>query len=319
MGAGGDEAASGGIGGAGFHAGTVGEAGQELVGVFENFGATVRVGEGVVFDSHAFAEEGIFHDLATEEGDVKGGGVLSGFGESMGVFEMRLVHAHGAGHLIHALAEVGFRSGNVPGEGFCNIVAASDEESFDEGFAGVGFSGFNIEFGWFDLSVGGGHGDGVGEGAAARNDEGGEELLSACDGSFGARIFLVKDSSGSGVEDDGAFSLDDGSVGGRGIGLRRLRAKDERSWIGIGTLNAGGGFVCAAGDEKKANGEGENLPNGHEVKIAGEGGAGKGFAAKGIGIKENRGRVSQGRHRPRLSHTRKSYHSRYSMVAYRPG
>lgn len=55
MGAGGDEAASGGIGGAGFHTGAVGETGQELVGVFENFGAAVRVGESVVFDSHTFA------------------------------------------------------------------------------------------------------------------------------------------------------------------------------------------------------------------------------------------------------------------------
>ena len=229
MGTGGDEAASGGIGGASFHSGAVGEAGQELVGVFENFGAAVRVGEGVVFDSHAFAEEGMLHDLATEEGDVEGRGVLARFGESMGVFEMRLAHAHGAGHLIHAVAEVVFRSGNVSGEGFCNVVAASDEESFDEGFAGVGFSGFNIEFGWFDLSVGGGHGDGVGEGAAARNDEGGEELLSACDSSFGARIFLVKDSSGSGVEDDGAFGPNDGSVGRRGVGLRLLRANDKRT------------------------------------------------------------------------------------------
>ena len=88
MGAGGDEAASGGPGGAGFHAGAVGETGQELVGVFENFGAAVRVGEGVVFDSHAFAEEGMLHDLATEEGDVEGGGILAGFGESMRVFEM---------------------------------------------------------------------------------------------------------------------------------------------------------------------------------------------------------------------------------------
>lgn len=88
MGAGGDEAASGGVGGAGFHAGAVGEARQEFVGVSENFGAAVRVGEGVVFDSHAFAEEGIPHDMATEESDVEGGGILAGFGESMGVFEM---------------------------------------------------------------------------------------------------------------------------------------------------------------------------------------------------------------------------------------
>lgn len=310
MGAGGDEAASGGIGGASFHSSAVGEAGQELVGVFESFGAAVRVGEGVVFDSHAFAKEGMLHDLATEEGYVEGRRVLAGFGESMGVFEMRLAHAHGAGHFIHAVAEVGFRSGNVSGEGFCNVVAAADEESFDEGFAGVGFSGFNIEFGWFDLSVGSGHGDGVGEEAAARNDEGGEELLSACDGSLATRIFLVKDSSGSSVDDDGAFGPNDWSVGGRGIDLRRLWANDERTWIG--TLNAGGGSVCAAGDEKKANGEGENLPNGHKVKIAGEGGAGKGFAVVEIGIKENRGRVSLGRHRPRLSHTRKFYHIRLS-------
>ena len=254
----------------------------------------------------------MFHDLPTEEGDIEGGGVLAGFGESMGVFEMRLAHAHGAGHFVHAVAEVGFRSGNVSGEGFCDVVAASDEESFDEGFAGVGFSGFNIEFGWFDLSVGGGHGDGVGEGAAARNDEGGEELLSACDGSFGARIFLVKDSPGSGVEDDGAFGPDDGAVGRRGIGSRRLWGDDERTWIGIGILNAGGGFVRIAGDEKKANDEGENLPNGHGVKIAREGWAGKGFAVVGIAVQENRGRVSLGRHRPRLSHTRKFYHNRLS-------
>ena len=143
--------------------------------------------------------------------------------------------------------------------------------------------------------------------------------MSACDGSLGARIFLVKDSSRSGVDDDGAFGPNDGSVGGRGIDLRRLWANGERTWSGIGTLNAGGGFVCAAADEKKANGEGENLPNSHKVKIAGEEGAGKGFAVVEIGIKENRGRVSWGRHRPRLSHTRKFYHNRVSWCLYRLG
>lgn len=189
-----------------------------------------------------------------------------------------MTHAHGPSHFVHAVAKVGFRSGNVSSEGFCDVVAASDKESFDEGFSGVGFSGFYIEFGRFDLSVGGGHGDGIGEGAAARNDEGGEELLSACDGSFRARIFLVNDSSGGGIEDDGAFGPDDGSVGRLGIGLRRLWGDDERTWIGIGILNAGGGFVRSAGDEKKANEKGEDLPNVHGAKIAREGWAGKGFA-----------------------------------------
>jgi hypothetical protein len=46
-------------------------------------------------------------------------------------------------------------------------------------------------------------------------------------------------------------------------------------------LNAWGGFVRAAGDEKKANDEGENLPNGHGLKIARERWAGKGFAVLG--------------------------------------
>ena len=114
------------------------------------------------------------------------------------------------------------------------------------------------------------------------------------DGSFRARIFLVNDSSGGGIEDDGAFGPDDGSAGRLGIGLRRLWSDDERTWIGIGILNAGGGFVRVAGDEKKANDEGEDLPNGHGVKIAREGWAGKGFAVVGIGVQENRGRVSLG-------------------------
>ena len=84
-------------------------------------------------------------------------------------------------------------------------------------------------------------------------------------------------------------------------------------------MNAGGGFVCTAGDEKKANDKGEDRPNGHGVKIAREGWAGKGFAVVGLAVKENRGRDSLGRHRPRLSHTRKFYHNRLSSYEYRSG
>ena len=51
-------------------------------------------------------------------------------------------------------------------------------------------------------------------------------------------------------------------------------------------MNAGNGFVRVAGDEKKANDEGENLPNGHGVKIAREGWAGKGFAVVGTHYKK---------------------------------
>lgn len=144
--AGGNETAPGGGGVAGLHAGAVGKALENLVGVGEGFGAAIGVLESVLLGSHTLTVEGDFGDLACENGDIECGGILSFFSQSVGVFEVRLCHAKRTGGLVHVVDEGGFGAGDVAGENFGNVISRSDEEGFDESLAGVAFAGANVDF-----------------------------------------------------------------------------------------------------------------------------------------------------------------------------
>lgn len=92
-GAGGDEAAAGGVGGASFHAVYVIEAPEEFVGVFDLAGAPVVVGEGEGFRGEVGAEEGAAVGDSRGDGHVACGGVLAGLGEAVGVFKVGVSHS----------------------------------------------------------------------------------------------------------------------------------------------------------------------------------------------------------------------------------
>ena len=262
--AGGDEATTGGVGRAGFHAGAVGKTGEDFVGVGDGSGPSVRVGEGVCPGFHALAKVGVLVDFPGEDGDVEGGGILTGFSESVGVEEVGLGHAEGPRGAVHLGGEGFFGAGDVPGKGESDVVSAFDEEGFNEGFTGVGFSGFDVDLGGFDEGVGPFDGDGVAERTAPGGDEGGEEFLSAGDGPGGAGILLKEDAAGDHVDDDGAFGTDDRVSDGGEVWLDVLRLNEDRCGLdGLGTRCLGRRLLGTACDKGKGNDPCEKFPKLH--------------------------------------------------------
>lgn len=232
----GDKAAAGGVGGSGLHAGDVGESLEELVGALDFFGAAVVVSEGELAGPHALAEEGIGIDFSGEDGDVPCGGVLIGFGEAVGVLELGVGHAEGAGSGGHALGECFLAAGDVTGESHGGVVGAFDHDDFEEFATGVLFTGFEVELGGFDAAVGGLDGDDLVEATGFHDEEGGHEFLRAGDGARRVGVFRGEDATGHGIDDDGAFGMDDGwgSFGERGIGKRGWRVGFDEDWFAIG-------------------------------------------------------------------------------------
>ena len=84
-GAGGDEAAAGGVGGAGFHTVNVWEALEQLVGVLNQAGAAVIVSEGESFRPEITAKQGAAIGNPGSDSHIAGGGVLAGFGQAVGI------------------------------------------------------------------------------------------------------------------------------------------------------------------------------------------------------------------------------------------
>jgi hypothetical protein len=250
-----NEATSGGICRACFHAVAVWDIFEEPVGILEQAGATIGVGEVVAADAHALAEEGDPVNGPGQNSHVAGGGILVGFGEAVGVEEIGLRHSEGTSGLIHESGEQLFGACNVAAEGHRDIISAFDDEGLEEVLAGISFSLFKVEFGGFYEGVGSFHDHFVGEGTGAHDDEPGEELLSAGDCAFAVGVLLKKDAAGDGVDDHGAFRRDRGCTGFRKGGANYLRRDKDCLVRGWGSR--------AAGRIKSENEKGSKGPGNH--------------------------------------------------------
>lgn len=213
-----DEAASGGVGPAGFEADAAIVLAHEAVGVFEEgvFGVDAA-GDDVGLLAADADELGVFEGGAGDAGEVASGGEVVGVGQAVGVGEPGVGGTELGGALVHQAGEVGNGAADFLGDGDAGIVGAAEEHGVGEIADGELFSGLEAEGAAADAAdVAGGGEDVFGlealEGEERGHDfgrAGGVALLVGADG--------VEDLAGGGVHDEDGL----GGVGRRRQALSR--------------------------------------------------------------------------------------------------
>ena len=130
MGAGGNKAAAGGVGGAGFHAVAIRDALEEFVGVFDEAGATVVVFEVVCFRGEVGTEQWAAVSFTGGDSHVACGGILSWLGETVGVFEIGIPHAELRALTVHQCCETFHTPSDITRQCAGDVICTLHHEDF---------------------------------------------------------------------------------------------------------------------------------------------------------------------------------------------
>ena len=205
--------------------------GEQLVGVSQQKRLAVGAGEGVLAFADDVAQFRIAVDVIGAAGHVNSGGVLVR-GETVGVDEAGVVHAHLARLGVHQLGETGNGPRRVAGQGHGYVIEAADHQGIEQFPAGIDFSGAEAQLGGIRLGVGRLDNHLPVQAAVFKDDHGRHEFLRAGYLAVLESVVGEKHFSGEGVHDAGAGTA--GRAGGARRNGYRTRGKVGGAGKGVG-------------------------------------------------------------------------------------
>ena len=133
---------------------------------------------------------------------------MAGFGETVGVAEVRVAHAERGSLAVHEHRKSFLITADIAGECAADVVGAFDDEDLEEFAAGVDIAGFHIEAGGLAIEVAGRDGHRFVDIAGIEHAECGDDLLGAGHRAWDIGIFCVKHAAALHIEHERALAND---------------------------------------------------------------------------------------------------------------